>query len=53
MLDSSVVLYLLTPTMVSTPASILAWRFAADSSIRIFGIPFSMAAIIPPFSVTS
>ena len=46
-------LYLLIPTITSFPASILACFLAAASSIRILGIPVSIALVIPPSSSTS
>lgn len=53
-LDSSCLsLYLLTPTMTSAPESILAYRRAADSSMRSLGIPETMALVMPPISSTS
>jgi len=39
--------------MYSFPESILACLIAAHSSIRIFGIPFSIALVIPPNSSIS
>jgi len=45
---SSFTRYLLTPTMTSLPWSMRAWRRAADSSMRSFGMPVSMARAIPP-----
>ena len=48
MADSSVRRYLFTPTMVSRPESICACRRAAASSMRILGMPVSMALAIPP-----
>ena len=35
------------------PESMRAWVRAAASSMRIFGMPFSMAAAIPPASSAS
>ena len=46
-------LYLLTPTIVSAPESILACLLAALSSIRSLGIPDTIAYVIPPISSTS
>ena len=37
----------------AVPVSMRAWRFAAASSIRIFGRPVSMALLMPPSSSTS
>src|SRR5439155_26185495 len=45
--------HLLTPTIVSSPRSILAWRRAAASSMRNFGIPASTALVMPPIASTS
>src|ERR1700730_9107423 len=45
--------YLLTPTMVSSPRSIRAWRRAAASSMRSLGIPASTALVMPPIASTS
>ena len=46
-------LYLLTPTIMSWPLSIRACFLAAASSIRNFGMPASMAFVMPPNSSTS
>ena len=45
--------YLLTPTITSAAESIFAYRRAADSSMRNFGIPETIALVIPPNSSTS
>ena len=45
--------YLLTPTTTSSPRSTRAWRRAADSSMRSFGMPDSTALVMPPSSSTS
>ena len=45
--------YLLTPTITSSPRSIIACRRAADSSIRSFGIPEATALVMPPIASTS
>ena len=45
--------YLLTPTITSSPRSIRACLRAADSSMRNFGRPSSMALAMPPFSSIS
>ena len=45
--------YLLTPTTVSRPVSMRAWRRAAASSMRRFGRPCSMARTMPPSASTS
>ncbi len=44
---------MLTPITRCTPESMRAWVRAAASSIRIFGMPCSMAAAIPPASSAS
>ena len=46
-------LYLLTPTITSSPRSIRACLFVADSSIRSFGSPASIALAMPPSFSTS
>ncbi len=45
--------YLLTPISGWRPESIRAWVRAAASSMRSFGIPASMAFVIPPAASTS
>ena len=45
--------YLLTPTMTSSPRSTRAWRRAAASSMRSFGMPDSTALVMPPSASTS
>jgi len=40
--------YLLTPTMVSSPRSIIACRVAAVSSMRSLGMPEATAFVMPP-----
>ena len=45
--------YLLTPTMTSSPRSTAAWRRAAASSMRSFGMPDSTALVMPPSASTS
>jgi hypothetical protein len=40
--------YVFTPITLWVPESILAWVRAAASSIRIFGMPCSMALAMPP-----
>ena len=45
--------YLFTPTTTSSPRSTRPWRRAADSSMRIFGMPDSTALVMPPSSSTS
>ncbi|OWK22341.1 hypothetical protein AJ88_08560 [Mesorhizobium amorphae CCBAU 01583] len=43
----------LTPTRVCSPESMRAWVRAAASSMRSFGMPFSIAAAMPPRLSTS
>ena len=43
--------YLFTPTIVSSPRSTAAWRRAAASSMRSFGMPDSTALVMPPSAV--
>jgi hypothetical protein len=45
--------YLFTPTITSSPLSIRAWRRVAASSIRSFGMPATIALVIPPSFSTS
>ena len=45
--------YLLTPTIVSSPRSMRAWRRAAASSMRSLGMPLSTALVMPPIASTS
>jgi len=45
--------YLLTPTITSSPRSTRAWRRAAHSSIRSFGMPSWIARVMPPSASTS
>ncbi len=51
--SSSATTYRLTPITGWWPASIRAWVRAAASSIRIFGMPASMALAMPPAASTS
>ena len=51
--DSSASRYLFTPTIVSSPRSTRAWRRAAASSMRSFGMPDSTALVMPPSCSTS
>ena len=51
--DPSGRVYLLTPTMTSSPRSIRACLLVADSSMRSFGRPASIALAIPPSFSTS
>ncbi len=46
-------MYLFTPTIISLPESMAAWRRAELSSILLLHIPLSTALIIPPISSTS
>ena len=45
--------YLFTPTTTSSPVSIRAWRPVAASSMRSFGMPASIAFVMPPSASTS
>ena len=49
----SSVWYKFTPTIISFPPSIRACFRAAASSMRILGIPVSIALAIPPSDSTS